>query len=372
MTLKIVARADAPSRTARARQCASVPEAVRLVFPSRQGHRGGVLRVRARGRRSLSAGRHRPAQRRTMAARPRSAHSRGRRLPVVLVVERHRVAVRAAGMAVRHVARPAVVRAPGVLERSVAPSGTDSRPMSCVSFTSSASVPRGRLPGRPRRRACRPRRPSRSPRRRRWLVTRPRLDEPPTATRPTVGYASAYDRGSVDGSRHDGRLAARALTRSCAPWNSGAGRVVASNRVGHCRARGDRDCSSNVFHDGSFWTSVDGSSSTSVDGTFCTTVAPWTVATRNRAGESVAALAALTVSVVDAQGTVLPGTRITLVDVSTQAAAEAIANAEGRVRFTNLNRGEYELRISRPGFRAVTSRTSITGNDTSLELTLRR
>src|ERR1700712_5774166 len=54
--------------------------------------------------------------------------------------------------------------------------------------------------------------------------------------------------------------------------------------------------------------------------------------------------------VVDESQAVLPGTSITATEVSTGVQSLAIAEADGRFRFTNMAPGRYKFRIELSGF----------------------
>lgn len=62
--------------------------------------------------------------------------------------------------------------------------------------------------------------------------------------------------------------------------------------------------------------------------------------------------AALTGTILDPQGAVVPGARIKLINQGTQLEQEAVSNDEGIYRFNALEPGSYALKVDAPGFAA--------------------
>jgi Carboxypeptidase regulatory-like domain len=77
-------------------------------------------------------------------------------------------------------------------------------------------------------------------------------------------------------------------------------------------------------------------------------------------------------AVVDAQGAVVPGARVTLINTDTNLTRETITDAHGAYSFANVLAGPYDVKVALEGFReAVRSRVPVTvGQISRVDLTL--
>ena len=94
------------------------------------------------------------------------------------------------------------------------------------------------------------------------------------------------------------------------------------------------------------------------------------VASRAAAQETVN-LASVSGRVVDSQGGVVPGARVTARQIDTNIAAEAVTDSDGRFRFPYLRVGVYEVSVSLDGFSPFVRRLTLTvGSAFELPVTL--
>lgn len=70
--------------------------------------------------------------------------------------------------------------------------------------------------------------------------------------------------------------------------------------------------------------------------------------------------AGFAVTVLDPAGGTLPGAQVTLTEASTETPFTQATNASGQVAFANLRPGEYQLRITLPGFKSASGRMNLT------------
>jgi hypothetical protein len=77
-------------------------------------------------------------------------------------------------------------------------------------------------------------------------------------------------------------------------------------------------------------------------------------------------------AVIDAQGAVVPGARVTLINTDTNLTRETITDAHGAYSFANVLAGPYDVKVALEGFReAVRSRVPVTvGQISRVDLTL--
>ena len=77
-------------------------------------------------------------------------------------------------------------------------------------------------------------------------------------------------------------------------------------------------------------------------------------------------------AVIDAQGAVVPGARVTIVNTETNLTREATTDAQGQYSFTNIQPGPYDVKVSLQGFKeAIQSRVPVTvGQISRVNLTL--
>ena len=77
-------------------------------------------------------------------------------------------------------------------------------------------------------------------------------------------------------------------------------------------------------------------------------------------------------AVVDAQGAVVPGARVTIVNRDTNLRRETITDAQGGYSFTNVQAGPYDVKVALEGFKeAIQSRVPVTvGQISRVDLTL--
>jgi hypothetical protein len=77
-------------------------------------------------------------------------------------------------------------------------------------------------------------------------------------------------------------------------------------------------------------------------------------------------------AVVDSQGAVVPGARVTIVNTDTNFTREATTDAQGAYSFTNIQAGPYDVKVALQGFReAVRSKVPVTvGQISRVDLTL--
>lgn len=80
----------------------------------------------------------------------------------------------------------------------------------------------------------------------------------------------------------------------------------------------------------------------------------------------------VTVSVVDPTGGVIPGAKLTLVDVGTNDSREASTQDAGNYTFVNLNLGSYKLTVSKDGFESQTHNVVVqAGRITDVKATMK-
>jgi len=77
-------------------------------------------------------------------------------------------------------------------------------------------------------------------------------------------------------------------------------------------------------------------------------------------------------AVVDAQGAVVPGARVTIVNKDTNFSRETITDVQGGYSFTNVQAGPYDVKVTLEGFKeAIQSRVPVTvGQISRVDLTL--
>jgi hypothetical protein len=77
-------------------------------------------------------------------------------------------------------------------------------------------------------------------------------------------------------------------------------------------------------------------------------------------------------AVVDAQGAVVPGARVTIVNTDTNLTRETTTDAQGAFSFVNVQAGPYDVKVALEGFReAIRSRVPVTvGQISRVDLTL--
>jgi hypothetical protein len=76
--------------------------------------------------------------------------------------------------------------------------------------------------------------------------------------------------------------------------------------------------------------------------------------------------------VVDAQGSVVPGASVTIVNTDTNFTRQTTTDAQGQYSFTNIQAGPYDVKVSLQGFKeAIRSRVPVTvGQISRVDLTL--
>ena len=95
------------------------------------------------------------------------------------------------------------------------------------------------------------------------------------------------------------------------------------------------------------------------------------VATSGRA-EAQLLYGSIVGAVVDAQGAVVPGARVTIVNRDTNFSRETITDVQGGYSFTNVQAGPYDVKVSLEGFKeAIQSRVPVrVGQISRVDLTL--
>lgn len=96
------------------------------------------------------------------------------------------------------------------------------------------------------------------------------------------------------------------------------------------------------------------------------------VATAAMPAEAQLLYGGLVGAVVDAQGAVVPGAKVTIINTDTNLTRETTTDAQGAYSFVNVLAGPYDVRIALEGFReAVRSRVPVTvGQISRVDLTL--
>ena len=74
----------------------------------------------------------------------------------------------------------------------------------------------------------------------------------------------------------------------------------------------------------------------------------------------VSQTAGFAVTVLDPAGGTLPGAQVTLTEASTETPFTQATNATGQAAFANLRPGDYQLRITLPGFKSASGRMNLT------------